>query len=118
MRICDGSPGDDVDTLDLVDDIEVGCGRTGRFFSRERMGIDPDIVSLSESFSGSGLPMALVDQHDGLSDEVVRLLPSLLATDDAIDRALDSFTECIDDFDDKMVEDLRTERRRASEVPK
>ena len=51
----------------IVDDIQVGCGRTGPFFSWEEMGIDPDIVTLSKSISGSGLPMALVllkPEHD------------------------------------------------------
>jgi diaminobutyrate-2-oxoglutarate transaminase len=51
----------------IVDDIQVGCGRTGPFFSFEDMGIDPDIVTLSKSISGSGLPMALVlmkPEHD------------------------------------------------------
>jgi diaminobutyrate-2-oxoglutarate transaminase len=44
----------------IVDDIQVGCGRTGPFFSWERIGLDPDIVCLSKSLSGSGLPMAVV----------------------------------------------------------
>src|SRR3546814_14344132 len=44
----------------IIDDIQVGCGRTGPFFSFEEMGIDPDIVTLSKSISGSGLPMPLV----------------------------------------------------------
>src|SRR3546814_16069124 len=44
----------------IIDDIQVGCGRTGPLFSFEEMGIDPDIVTLSKSISGSGLPMALV----------------------------------------------------------
>jgi diaminobutyrate-2-oxoglutarate transaminase len=51
----------------VVDDIQVGCGRTGPFFSWENMGIEPDIVTLSKSLSGSGLPMALVllkPEHD------------------------------------------------------
>ena len=43
----------------IVDDIQVGCGRTGSFFSWESAGLDPDIVCLSKSLSGSGLPMAL-----------------------------------------------------------
>jgi diaminobutyrate-2-oxoglutarate transaminase len=46
--------------LMIVDDIQVGCGRTGTFFSFERAGISPDIVTLSKSISGFGLPMALV----------------------------------------------------------
>ncbi|MDI3514444.1 MAG: diaminobutyrate--2-oxoglutarate transaminase [Gammaproteobacteria bacterium] len=44
----------------IVDDIQVGCGRTGTFFSFEDAGIVPDIVTLSKSLSGYGLPLALV----------------------------------------------------------
>lgn len=44
----------------IVDDIQVGCGRTGTFFSFEKAGIDPDIITLSKSLSGYGLPFALV----------------------------------------------------------
>ncbi len=43
----------------IVDDIQVGCGRTGSFFSFEPAGIKPDIICLSKSISGYGLPMAL-----------------------------------------------------------
>ena len=44
----------------IVDDIQVGAGRTGEFFSFESSGIVPDIVTLSKSLSGYGLPMSLV----------------------------------------------------------
>lgn len=44
----------------IVDDIQVGCGRTGDFFSFEEAGLYPDIVTLSKSLSGYGLPFALV----------------------------------------------------------
>ncbi len=43
----------------IVDDVQAGCGRTGAFFSFEEAGIVPDIVCLSKSISGFGLPMAL-----------------------------------------------------------
>jgi len=48
------------DMLLIVDDIQVGCGRTGSFFSFETAGIRPDIITLSKSLSGFGLPMSLV----------------------------------------------------------
>ncbi len=48
------------DMLLIVDDIQVGCGRTGSFFSFESAGISPDIITLSKSLSGFGLPMSLV----------------------------------------------------------
>ncbi|MEU0540789.1 diaminobutyrate--2-oxoglutarate transaminase [Nocardia sp. NPDC005978] len=44
----------------IVDDVQMGCGRTGPFFSFEEAGITPDIVALSKSIGGYGLPMALV----------------------------------------------------------
>ena len=47
------------DILLIVDDIQVGNGRTGKFFSFEHAGITPDIVCLSKSIGG-GLPMSLV----------------------------------------------------------
>ncbi len=43
----------------IVDDIQVGCGRTGYFFSFERAGIKPDMVCLSKSIGGFGTPFAL-----------------------------------------------------------
>jgi diaminobutyrate-2-oxoglutarate transaminase len=48
------------DVLLIVDDIQVGCGRVGTFFSFERAGIRPDIVCLSKGIGGIGMPMALV----------------------------------------------------------
>jgi hypothetical protein len=44
----------------IVDDIQVGVGRTGTFFSFERAGIVPDMVILSKSISGFGLPLSLL----------------------------------------------------------
>ena len=48
------------DILMIVDDIQVGCGRTGTFFSFERADIVPDIVTMSKSIGGCGMPVALV----------------------------------------------------------
>jgi diaminobutyrate-2-oxoglutarate transaminase len=44
----------------IVDDIQMGCGRTGDFFSFENSDIHPDIVLLSKSLSGFGLPLSMV----------------------------------------------------------
>ena len=51
---------DHVGALLVVDDIQVGCGRTGRFFSFEESGIVPDLVPLSKSLSGLGLPLSVL----------------------------------------------------------
>lgn len=47
------------DVLLVVDDVQAGCGRTGTFFSFEEAGIVPDIVCLSKSLSGLGLPFSV-----------------------------------------------------------
>jgi diaminobutyrate-2-oxoglutarate transaminase len=47
------------DMLLIVDDVQMGCGRTGPFFSFESAGITPDIVCLSKSIGGYGMPLAL-----------------------------------------------------------
>lgn len=44
----------------IVDDIQAGCGRTGNYFSFEEAGIEPDIITLSKSLGGYGLPFAVV----------------------------------------------------------
>ena len=51
----------------IVDDIQAGCGRTGTFFSFEKMGIEPDLIPMAKSFSGMGLPFAALlikPEHD------------------------------------------------------
>lgn len=55
------------DMLLIVDDIQSGNGRTGPYFSFEEAGIHPDVVTISKSISGYGLPMALTlvkPEHD------------------------------------------------------
>lgn len=48
------------DILLIVDDIQAGCGRTGTFFSFESSNIKPDMITLSKSLSGYGLPLSIV----------------------------------------------------------
>lgn len=49
----------EVGALLIVDDIQVGCGRTGSYFSFDEFGLDPDIVCLAKGVGGWGTPMAL-----------------------------------------------------------
>jgi diaminobutyrate-2-oxoglutarate transaminase len=50
----------------IVDDIQTGVGRTGPFFSFEQAGIVPDLVTVSKSIGGIGLPMAMVFMREEL----------------------------------------------------
>lgn len=53
----------------IVDEIQVGCGRTGSFFSFDDLDIDPDIICLAKGIGGMGTPMAMnlvkpaIDEH-------------------------------------------------------
>lgn len=49
-----------VGALFVIDDIQMGCGRTGEFFSFEFAGLSPDIVVMSKSLSGYGLPLSML----------------------------------------------------------
>lgn len=44
----------------ICDDIQVGCFRTGTFFSFESSNIVPDFITLSKSISGYGIPMSIL----------------------------------------------------------
>lgn len=57
-RICNAAKRHGLVTV--ADDIQVGCGRAGTFFSFEKAGITPDIVCLSKSLSGIGQPFSMV----------------------------------------------------------
>ena len=51
----------------IIDDIQAGIGRTGTYFSFERSGIEPDMITQAKSLSGYGLPFAALlikPEHD------------------------------------------------------
>lgn len=55
--------------LFIIDDIQAGCGRTGRYFSFDGMDLDPDIVNLAKGIGGFGTPLAMnlvKPEHDRL----------------------------------------------------
>jgi len=50
----------------ILDEIAVGCGRTGTFFACEQAGIWPDFLCLSKGISGGYLPLSIVLSRDDI----------------------------------------------------
>jgi diaminobutyrate-2-oxoglutarate transaminase len=49
----------DYGSLFIIDEIQVGCGRTGSYFSFDGMDLDPDIICLAKGIGGFGTPLAM-----------------------------------------------------------
>ncbi|WP_214371466.1 diaminobutyrate--2-oxoglutarate transaminase, partial [Pseudonocardia sp. H11422] len=113
------------DILLIVDDVQMGVGRTGPFFSFEIAGIEPDIVCVSKSISGYGLPMALVlikpeydqwgpGEHNGTfrgnNPAFVTATAALREfwTDDALEKSTIAKGERVEDAFNKIVADTRS----------
>jgi len=47
-------------TVFIVDEVQTGLGRTGRFFGGEHWGLDPDVVTISKALSGGFIPVGAV----------------------------------------------------------
>ncbi len=47
-------------TLLVMDEVQTGMGRTGRFFCHEHWGLRPDIITLSKALSGGYVPVGAV----------------------------------------------------------
>jgi len=57
-------------TLFIVDEIQTGLGRTGRFLAIEHWGIEPDMVLLAKSLSGGHMPVGAVLTRKWIFDKV------------------------------------------------
>jgi len=47
-------------TLLVIDEVQTGMGRTGRFFCHQHWGLEPDIITLSKALSGGYIPVGAV----------------------------------------------------------
>jgi ornithine--oxo-acid transaminase len=57
-------------TLFVVDEIQTGIGRTGKFLAGEHWGIEPDMVLLAKALSGGHVPVGAVLMRKAIHDKV------------------------------------------------
>ena len=108
----------------IVDDIQAGCGRTGTFFSFEKMGLDPDIITLSKSLSGYGLPLAVTlirrqldcwkpGEHNGTfrgfnhAFVTARAALDVFWRDSVFEQSVQKKANLVSDFCDRVCRELR-----------
>jgi ornithine--oxo-acid transaminase len=48
------------DTLMVADEVQMGLGRTGKFFAFEHWGIEPDLIAIAKALSGGYVPIGAV----------------------------------------------------------
>src|ERR1043166_3135282 len=58
------------DTLFVVDEIQTGIGRTGKFLAGEHWGIEPDMVLLAKALSGGHVPIGAVLMRKAIHEKV------------------------------------------------
>jgi ornithine--oxo-acid transaminase len=61
-------------TLFVIDEIQTGLGRTGRWFALERSGLTPDVVLVGKALSGGYMPVAAMATTREIFDRAVGTL--------------------------------------------
>ncbi|MCW6169477.1 MAG: acetyl ornithine aminotransferase family protein [Thermoplasmatales archaeon] len=56
---------DENNAVVIMDEVQTGFGRTGKFFASEHFGVEPEVISLAKSIA-SGIPMGAVVVKDKL----------------------------------------------------
>jgi len=61
-------------TLFVLDEVQTGLGRTGRFLATHHFAVDPDMVILAKALSGGLVPVGAVLMTDAIYDSVYHSL--------------------------------------------
>ncbi len=65
-------------TLLVIDEVQTGLGRTGRFFCHEHWGLEPDIITVSKALSGGYIPVGAMLTTDKIYSSVYQSMEDAL----------------------------------------
>ncbi len=65
-------------TLLVIDEVQTGLGRTGRFFCHEHWGLEPDIITISKALSGGFVPVGAMLTTDKIFASVYESMEDAL----------------------------------------
>lgn len=54
----------------VVDEVQSGLGRTGKWFAIEHFGVEPDIITLAKPPLGGGLPISAIVGRKEIMDSL------------------------------------------------
>ena len=65
-------------TLFVIDEVQTGLGRTGKFFCHEHFGLEPDIITVSKALSGGYVPVGAMLTTDRVFQSVYQSMEDAL----------------------------------------
>ncbi len=60
---------DEHNFLVVIDEIQTGFGRTGRWFAKDHYGVEPDVITMAKAM-GSGFPIGCVGVTDEIAEDL------------------------------------------------
>jgi ornithine--oxo-acid transaminase len=106
-------------TLFVIDEVQTGLGRTGKFFAYEHYGLEPDIITISKALSGGYIPVGAMITSEKIFHSVYSSIEKALKHSTTFGRnqlAMVAGLATLAAFDDEKIVERAAETGRAFEV--
>jgi diaminobutyrate-2-oxoglutarate transaminase len=112
----------------IIDEIQAGLGRTGKWFASEHYGVNPDVITMAKSIGGVGLPLSGIMYRKKLDTwppgahlgtfrgDVVAMSAGAAAIDFAEKYDLLAHVRDMGEHSMKILNDMKSERKYVGDV--